>query len=199
MRYMWKVCNTSTIHILRSLLWPIIKPGVKWNIPYTRPLNLHTYCYLLPSLRFYRSLSLSLFLYILSLFSFAIISSSLFSLFHMQLDGMHLFRNCLITLSFIQMKDSIGYSKWFSGWFLQAIYILLLFPHLFYLVFNMTIKWSCMWVKIIFPICVFEEGSGTIFSTPLVKDKWICALIEKLMKKCFDYFRSHSWYFKQRV
>ena len=67
MRYMWKVCNTSTIHILRSLLWPIIKPGVKWNIPYTRPLNLHTYCYLLPSLRFYRSLSLPLSLYPISL------------------------------------------------------------------------------------------------------------------------------------
>ena len=64
---MWKVCNTSTIHILRSLLWPIIKPGVKWNIPYTRPLNLHTYCYLLPSLRFYRSLSLPLSLYPISL------------------------------------------------------------------------------------------------------------------------------------
>ena len=124
MRYMWKVCNTSTIHILRSLLWPIIKPGVKWNIPYTRPLNLHTYCYLPPSLRFYRSLSLSLFLYILSLFSFAIISSSLFSLFHMQLDGMHLFWNCLITLSFIQMTESIGYgifycfSRIFSTWYL---------------------------------------------------------------------------------
>ena len=155
------------------------------------------YLLLFTSLFTFLSFSLSLFLYILSLFSFAIISSSLFSLFHMQLDGMHLFRNCLITLSFIQMKESIVYGNF--GWFLQAIYILLLFPHLFYLVFNMTIKWSCMWVKIIFPICVFEEGSGTIFSTPLVKDKWICALIEKLMKKYFDYFRSHSWYFKQRV
>ena len=101
------------------------------------------YLLLFTSLFTFLSFSLSLFLYILSLFSFAIISSSLFSLFHMQLDGMHLFRNCLITLSFIQMKESIGYGKCIAddfGWFLQAIYILLLFPHLFYLVFNMTIE-----------------------------------------------------------
>ena len=95
MRYMWKVCNTSTIHILRSLLWPIIKPGVKWNIPYTRPLNLHTYCYLLPSLRFYRSLSLSLSL------------SLPLSLYHISL----LFRHHLI-LSFLSISHA---ARWYAS------------------------------------------------------------------------------------
>ena len=85
------------------------------------------YLLLFTSLFTFLSFSLSLFLYILSLFSFAIISSSLFSLFHMQLDGMHLFRNCLITLSFIQMKDSIGYGKLITPMISAGFYRLSIF------------------------------------------------------------------------